>query len=114
MAATGPMMFDCQTLMARSSARHAERRNNGRQGDGSVGYSHRGRRFERAPSARQRLLRQFGDKYLERKQSEAAEILIEEVSKGSPEPINFTESDTDPLIEIIYRFSKAAADGEFK
>jgi hypothetical protein len=37
--------------------------------------------------------------------------LIEEVSKGSPEPINFTESDTDPLIEIIYRFSKAAADG---
>jgi len=53
----------------------------------------------------------LGDKYLERKQSEAAEILIEEVSKGSPEPINFTESDTDPLIEIIYRFSKAAADG---
>jgi len=53
----------------------------------------------------------LGDKYLERKQSEAAEILIDEVSKGSPEPINFTESDTDPLIVIIYRFSKAAADG---
>jgi hypothetical protein len=45
----------------------------------------------------------LGDKYLERKQREAAEILIEEVSKGSPEPI--------PLIEIVYRFSKAAADG---
>jgi hypothetical protein len=53
----------------------------------------------------------LGDKYLERKQREAAEILIEEVSKGSPEPINFTDGDTDPLIEIIYRFSKAAADG---
>ena len=53
----------------------------------------------------------LGDKYLERKQTEAAEILIEEVSKGSAEPINFTDSDTDPLIEIIYRFSKAAADG---
>jgi hypothetical protein len=53
----------------------------------------------------------FGDKYLERKQKEAAEILIEEVAKGSPEPINFAESDVNPLIEIIYRFSKAAADG---
>ncbi|MCU1340467.1 MAG: hypothetical protein JWO19_6048 [Bryobacterales bacterium] len=53
----------------------------------------------------------LGDKYLERKQKEAADILIEEVSKGSPEPINFTDSNTDPLIEIIYRFSKAAADG---
>jgi hypothetical protein len=53
----------------------------------------------------------LGDKFLERKQKEAAEILIEEVSKGSPEPINFSDSDTDPLIEIIYRFSKAAADG---
>ena len=53
----------------------------------------------------------LGDKYLERKQREAAEILIEEVAKGSPEPINFIESDTDPLIEITYRFLKAAADG---
>jgi hypothetical protein len=49
--------------------------------------------------------------YLERKQQEAAEILIEEVAKGSPEPINFEESDVSPLIEITYRFSKAAADG---
>jgi hypothetical protein len=53
----------------------------------------------------------LGDKYLERKQKEAAEILIEEVSKGSPEPINFTDSNADPMIEIIYRFLKAAADG---
>src|SRR5258708_37330281 len=53
----------------------------------------------------------LGDKYLERKQREATEILTGEVAKGSPEPINFIESDTDPLIEITYRFSKAAADG---
>jgi hypothetical protein len=53
----------------------------------------------------------LGDKYLERKQREAAEILIEEVSKGSPEQINFSNSDADPLIDIIYRFAKAAADG---
>jgi hypothetical protein len=53
----------------------------------------------------------LGDKYLERKQKEAAEILIEEVAKGSPEPIDFTGSGADPLIEIIYRFLKAAADG---
>jgi hypothetical protein len=57
------------------------------------------------------LLSKLGDKYLEKKQREAAEILIEEVSKGSSEPINFPDSEADPLIEIIYRFSKAAADG---
>ena len=56
----------------------------------------------------------LGDKYLERKQKEAAEILIEEVAKGSPESINFAESDVSPLIEITYRFSKAAADGTTK
>lgn len=53
----------------------------------------------------------LGDKYLERKQKEAAEILIEEVAKGSAEPINFEERDLNPMIEIAYRFSKAAADG---
>ena len=53
----------------------------------------------------------LGDKWLERKQKEAAEILIEEMKKGSSEPIDFAASDVDPLIEIIYRFSKAAADG---
>jgi hypothetical protein len=37
--------------------------------------------------------------------------LIEEIAKGSPEPIDFTESDIDPLIEITYRFSKAVGDG---
>jgi hypothetical protein len=42
----------------------------------------------------------FGDKYFERKRREAAEILIAEVAKGSPEPINFVESDVDPLLEI--------------
>jgi hypothetical protein len=57
------------------------------------------------------FLGKLGDKYLERKQKEAADILIEEIAKGSPEPINFTEGDIDPLIEITYRFSKAVADG---
>ena len=57
------------------------------------------------------FLGKFGDKYLERKQREAADILIAEVAKGSPTPIDFSEADVDPLIEIIYRFSKAAADG---
>jgi len=37
--------------------------------------------------------------------------LIGEIAKGSPEPIDFTESEADPLIEIIYRFSKAVSDG---
>jgi hypothetical protein len=57
------------------------------------------------------FISKLGEKYLERKRKEAAEILIEEVAKGSPEPINFTKADVDPLIEIIYRFLKAAADG---
>lgn len=53
----------------------------------------------------------IADKWLERKKREASEILIAEIAKGSQGPINFSESDTDPLIEITYRFSKAAADG---
>lgn len=53
----------------------------------------------------------FAGLYLQKIRREAAEILIEEVSKGSEEPINFAETDADPLIEIIYRFSKAVADG---
>jgi hypothetical protein len=53
----------------------------------------------------------LGDKYLERKQREAAEILIDEIKKGAPEPINFSDSGADPIIEIIYRFTKAVADG---
>lgn len=57
------------------------------------------------------LLGKVGDKYIERKQKEAADIFIEEIAKGSPEPISFTDSETDPLIEIIYRFSKAVSDG---
>jgi hypothetical protein len=56
-------------------------------------------------------LSKLGDAYLQKKRKEAADILIEEIAKGSPEPIAFTESDADPLIEIIYRFSKAVADG---
>jgi hypothetical protein len=56
-------------------------------------------------------LSKFADAYLQRRRKEAADILIEEVAKGSSGPINFTESDADPLIEIIYRFSKAVADG---
>jgi hypothetical protein len=53
----------------------------------------------------------FASLYLQKIRKEAADILIEEVSKGSDEPINFNETDADPLIEIIYRFSKAVADG---
>jgi hypothetical protein len=56
-------------------------------------------------------LGRLADAYLQKKRKEAADILIEEVAEGSPEPINFTESDADPLIEIIYRFSKAVSDG---
>jgi hypothetical protein len=57
------------------------------------------------------FLGKLGDKYLERKQREAAEILIEEIKKRAIEPVDFAESDIDPLIEIIYRFGKAVADG---
>jgi hypothetical protein len=53
----------------------------------------------------------LGEAFLEKKRREAAEIFIEQVSKGSSEPINFTESEADPLIEIVYRFTKAAGDG---
>jgi hypothetical protein len=55
------------------------------------------------------VLGKAADKYFARKQKEAADILIEEISKRSPEPTDFT--DTDPLIEVIYRFSRAVADG---
>jgi hypothetical protein len=57
------------------------------------------------------FLGKLGDKYLERKQTEAAEILIEEMAKGTSDPSSISESDVDPLIEITYRYSKAAADG---
>ncbi|MEH2563460.1 hypothetical protein [Bradyrhizobium sp. AZCC 2289] len=56
-------------------------------------------------------LSKLGDAYLQKKRKEAADILIGEIAKGSTEPIDFTESDADPLIEIIYRFSKAVSDG---
>jgi hypothetical protein len=56
-------------------------------------------------------LSKLGEAYLQKKRKEAADILIEEIGKGSPEPIDFTESDADPLIEIVYRFSKAVSDG---
>lgn len=57
------------------------------------------------------FLGKLGDKYLERKQKEAAEILINELRKGSVEPNDISEHEVDPLVEIIYRFSKAVADG---
>src|ERR1700730_1287808 len=57
------------------------------------------------------FLGKLGDKYLERKRKEAAEVLIAEVANGYHGPISFADSDADPLIEIIYRFSKAVADG---
>ena len=51
-------------------------------------------------------LGRFADAYLQKKRKEAADILIEEIQKGSHEPISFTESDADPLIEkssIVFR-----------
>ncbi|NPU12053.1 hypothetical protein HL666_14875 [Bradyrhizobium sp. 83002] len=60
------------------------------------------------------VLGKLGDRYLEQRRAEAAKILIEELSKGSSEPINFAESDVDPMIEITYRFAKAVADGAAK
>ncbi|MGA7804426.1 hypothetical protein [Bradyrhizobium sp.] len=51
----------------------------------------------------------IAEKWLERKRAEAAEILINEVSIGGP--IDFSEHDVDPLIEISYRFAKAVNDG---
>jgi hypothetical protein len=57
------------------------------------------------------FLGKLGDKFLERKRKEAAEILIEEVSNGFHGSIEFEEYDVDPLIEIIHRFSKAVSDG---
>ncbi|MGY3452866.1 hypothetical protein [Bradyrhizobium sp. USDA 4353] len=56
-------------------------------------------------------LGKFADEYLQKRRNEAAEILIEEVARGRSGPIEFSESDADPLIAIIYRFSKAVADG---
>jgi hypothetical protein len=52
-----------------------------------------------------------GVKWLEKRRLAAADILIEEVSKGHHGAISFEEHDVEPLIEIIYRFTKAVADG---
>jgi hypothetical protein len=48
---------------------------------------------------------------LAKKQREAAEILIAEVSSGRHGPVEFDKHDIDPLIDIILRFSKAVAEG---
>ncbi|HWO94385.1 MAG TPA: hypothetical protein VNL92_06435, partial [Dehalococcoidia bacterium] len=49
--------------------------------------------------------------WLQRRRREAAQVLINEISKGHHGEISFEQHDIDPLIEIIYRFSKAVADG---
>ena len=56
----------------------------------------------------------LGQKYLDKKRKEAAEILISEIQNGYHGPIAFEEHDVDPLIEIVYRFSKAVTDGSAK
>jgi len=57
------------------------------------------------------VLTNLAEAYVDKKRREAANILIEEVSKGYHGPIAFEEHDVDPLIEIIFRFSKAVSDG---
>jgi hypothetical protein len=57
------------------------------------------------------VLTSLAETYVAKKRKEAAYILIEEVSKGHHGPITFDEHDVDPLIEIIFRFSKAVSDG---
>jgi hypothetical protein len=49
--------------------------------------------------------------HLKKKQREAAELLIEEIRTGWHGGVEFAERDTDPLIEIILRFSKAVTEG---
>src|SRR3984893_11534559 len=56
------------------------------------------------------LAKAAGD-YVTKRRREAANLLIEEVSNGYHGQIQFDEYDVDPLIEIIFRFSKAVADG---
>lgn len=53
----------------------------------------------------------LGAAYLNKKRQEAANILIEEVAKGSEDGVRFDKHDVDPLIDIVFRFSKAVADG---
>lgn len=48
---------------------------------------------------------------LARKRKEAAEILIKEISSGLHGPLEFESHDVDPLIDIIWRFSKAVSEG---
>jgi hypothetical protein len=49
--------------------------------------------------------------FVQKKRREAAGLLIEEISNGFHGKIEFEKFDVDPLIEIIYRFSKAVDDG---
>jgi len=52
------------------------------------------------------------DSYLDRKQAEVHEILLEELSKGGFHgEIKFDEHDADPLLEVTFRLSKAVAAG---
>ncbi len=57
-------------------------------------------------------LKLVADRYLAKRRKEAADILISEVSDGGLHGhIPFDAHDVDPLIEIIFRFSKAVSDG---
>lgn len=49
--------------------------------------------------------------FVQKKRREAADLLIEEISRGFHGQIEFDRFDIDPLLEIIYRFSKAVDDG---
>jgi hypothetical protein len=50
-------------------------------------------------------------RYVEKKRTEAVEVLIAEISHGYHGPIHFDEHDIEPLIGIVFRLSKAVADG---
>jgi len=57
-------------------------------------------------------LKYVADRFVQRRRKEAAEILIAQISAGGLHgEIEFEERDIDPLIDIIFRFSKAVGDG---
>ena len=49
--------------------------------------------------------------YCEKRTREATQMFIEEVRNGYHGPIEFTNADVDPMVEVIYRFKKALEDG---
>ena len=47
----------------------------------------------------------------QRKAQETRDILLNEMSQGMHGQIQFDAADTDPLVDIMLRFSKAVSDG---